>query len=164
MDATSAFSKSSISPRYSGFNSQTTRWTSTQRVAISEPTYDWIPSVTSRLEELVRLKPGWDGYNAAPVSLENAYFAMKMLESICSYDSLAPQIVPGVDGDLQLEWHTQSIEIELHILAPYNVQAWVADPKTFPEGVESTLRTDFTEVARQLKKITEHNIDRVAAA
>jgi len=135
-----------------------------QKIIVSEPSYAWKSEVTSRIEELIRLEPGWDGYKGQPVSLENGHFALNILESIYADNVPAPQIVPGVNGDLQLEWHTPSVEIELHILAPYEVQVWVIDSENFPEGRELELSMDFTDIAHQLKNLKEHSSDCVSAA
>lgn len=121
--------------------------------------------INARLDELVNLEPGWDGYNGQPVSLENANFALEILKQVClSPNAPVPQIVPGVNGDLQMEWHTHSVEIELHILAPHQVHAWIFNAKTYPDGQEFLLDTDFSAVAQQIKEITERFSDRTPAA
>src|SRR5258706_7550436 len=87
----------------------------------------WREPVIKRLNELVALQSGWDGYEGVPVTFENAYFTMGMLDACCRGDAPTPQIVPGASGDLQIEWHLDGGDIELHILAPNNVHAWHTD-------------------------------------
>ncbi|HYT45283.1 MAG TPA: hypothetical protein VEP90_23350 [Methylomirabilota bacterium] len=135
-----------------------------QKIFITEPNRDWRPAIMERLEKLTRLETGWDGYLGEPVSFANANFALRMLEGICSKDTPAPQIVPGTRGDLQIEWHTHITDIELHVIAPNNVHAWLADEKTGPDGKDFLLTINFTEVARQIRKMTEHASDRVATS
>lgn len=124
----------------------------------------WEGPAIKRLEELIRLKHGWDGYQAVPVSFNTAYFAMQMLESICSDDTEAPQIVPGTNGDLQIEWHDVCGDIELDVRGPNQVFAWRLTPETGPDGQELRLRNDFHAVAIWLKELTEPAIAPIAAA
>ena len=123
---------------------------------MSDAGQKWREPVMKRLDELVTtLRPGWDGYNGIAVKFENAYFAMEMLDSCCRGNAPTPQIVPGTSGDLQIEWHLEKGDIELHVLAPNNVQAWHADEHTGPDGEELSLTTDFTTVVRWIENLTE---------
>lgn len=132
------------------------------RLLINEPAHDWRPEAVRALEELVRLESGWDGYGAGPVSFENATFALRMLESACPIDAPMPQIVPGVDGDLQIEWHTAVADIELHLIAPNHVIAWREVPGSPPE--ETHLTNDFAIVANWVRQLLEPNGAHSAAA
>ncbi len=98
--------------------------TASARLVVFEPNHDWRTAVMKRLEQLVRLDLGWDGYSGQPVSLENAAFALRVLEAVCGPDASPPQLVPGSSGDLQIEWHTLKGDIELHVIAPNRVHAW----------------------------------------
>src|SRR2546423_9954773 len=98
--------------------------TASRRLLISEPEREWRDSVGNRLEDLIRLERGWDGYRGAPVSFEIAHFAVRMLEVACGLEAPVPQIVPGSQGDLQIEWHTEHGDVELDVLAPNRVLAW----------------------------------------
>jgi hypothetical protein len=77
-----------------------------------------------RLDALVKLPKGWDGYAGRPVSFPTANFAVSVLEAIMPPGAIAPQIVPGAAGDLQLEWHAPHGSIELQIFAPNRGTAW----------------------------------------
>lgn len=136
------------------------------RILVSEPgySYNWWPDIQKRLEHLLCLESGWDGYQGEPVSLSNASFALKVLESICTNDTPPPQIVPGTGGDLQIEWHSNATEIELHIIAPNNVEAWICSSETGEDGKELFLTNNFIEVANILRKMMEHSFDKTAAA
>ena len=136
---------------------------SSARVVVSSPRRDWSREVTCKLNELTALRRGWDGHRAKPVSFDTAHFALKMLESICREEAPAPQIVPGTGGDLQIEWHTDHGDLELHVLSPNNVRAWFA-PIDDAEGSETALTNDFTEVARWVHELTEPAFAGAAAA
>lgn len=136
---------------------------SAQRLSLSVMDGSWQGVSKSRLEELVRLQEGWDGYAAFPVSFDNAMFAYRMLESISRRDTPAPQIVPGSSGDLQIEWHLPHGDIELWVRGPNSVHAW----RSINDGngeEEVELTTDFSLVAGWIREITEPTIAIAAAA
>lgn len=113
--------------------------------------------VQERLQELIRLEPGWDGYYGAPVSFDNAVFALRMLETICNAQTPAPQIVPGSEGDLQIEWHTLEGDVELHVKGPNDVHAtrWLCEQE---QEDQISLTNDFLTVAVWVKDIAEFSI------
>ncbi len=74
----------------------------------------WLAStIEKQLNDLLRLRPGWDGRRARP-----PYQAavMRAIEVFASFGDLAfpPQVFPLPDGGIQLEWHAgSSVEIEV---------------------------------------------------
>jgi hypothetical protein len=135
-----------------------------KRFLISDHTTTWSDVVKSRLEDLIQLPLGWDGYQATHVSFQNANFALRVLEAICGLKTRAPQIVPGISGDLQIEWHTLQGDLEIHVIGPNNVRAWRTKVGGNPEGEELVLRNDFATVAQWVNEITEPSIAAAAAA
>jgi len=135
-----------------------------QIATMSEPPgYDWGEEITKSIEELMQLENGWDGYNAQPVSFRNASFALEMLKAICDASTPKPNVFPGVDGDLQIEWHSDTVDIELHIVAPYEVYFWTNDEGVCPNGDEIFFTNTFIHVQPMLRKLTEVPNDRTAA-
>ena len=122
---------------------------------VIEPNHSWRPEVLKRLEALRDLKSGWDGYQAQPVALANIVFALNMLESTCPTEIPAPQIVPGVDGDLQIEWHTLKGDVELHVVTPNRVRGWRSIAGPTPREDELELTIEFSAVAAWVREITE---------
>jgi hypothetical protein len=122
---------------------------------VQQPIRVWRSAIVERLDELCQLPVGWDGYHAGPVTFTNASFALSMLESTCGVDAPAPQIVPGADGDLQVEWHAPRGDIELHVRGPFNVHAWRMRHGANDGGEEMTLSNDFTAVANWVKELAE---------
>jgi hypothetical protein len=136
-----------------------------QRTIISELGTDWHRDTKGRLDVLVsKLERNWDGYGGKPVNFLNAVFALKMLESICRPSTPSPSIVPGSNGDLQLEWHTIDTDIEIHILSPNRVHAWRLSPETGGEGQDFSLENDFTDITSWIGKLTESAVASQSAA
>ena len=79
----------------------------------------WRDQVRQRLTDLCKLSSGWDGYGAGPVDADTANFAWHLLDQSCPPDTPPPSIVPGVDGELQIEWHLKQGDIELHVRSPH---------------------------------------------
>ena len=126
-----------------------------ERVRIADFSLPWGEDVIERLNQLVGLQYGWDGYGAGPVSFENAFFALKILERICNPETPAPQLVPGSSGDLQIEWHEEGGNVELHVQAPNHVEGWRANDDTGPDGEEARFRSDFTLAATWIDELAE---------
>jgi hypothetical protein len=135
------------------------------RLQVIEPDYSWRNTAITRLEKLVREPVGWDGYSAIPVSLLNANFALRMLDAICGSGAAAPQIVPGLEGDLQIEWHTIKGDVELHVLGPNRVHGWRRLVGPVEREDELELEIEFSAVAAWVREITEQpRAPNVAAA
>lgn len=115
----------------------------------------WRAVSKRRLDELTARSLGWDGYNGLPVSGATALFALEMLSTICDDATLAPQIVPGPDGDLQVEWHTLIGDVELHVVKPHQVDAWYSLAADEGDGISARLSNNFGVLAEWVKNITE---------
>lgn len=133
------------------------------RKGLSEGLDQWREPVMKRLKELVTLQRGWDGYNGLPVSAENAFFALSIVEAVSGANTPPPTLVPGSAGDLQIEWHMASGDVELHILSPNNVDAWFAVAGSDDEEM-ARLTYDFTDVVAWVRFVTETQIATAAAA
>lgn len=146
-------------------NASTTRFQKVRHVVPDDPDYEWFKVAKAKLNHLAQLPLGWNGYAAPPVSLNNATFALNMLSQICTPSTPPPQIVPGVGGNCQVEWHTHDGDLELNVKSPNHVEVWYsvlsANP---PLENEILLRNDFTEIVEYLKLITEPAIAHAAAA
>jgi hypothetical protein len=77
----------------------------------------WVVPVTSRLSELLDLPPNWNGTAAAPVEPRLAELAVNaVLASVMPEDCPPlPQVVPCIDGGLQLEWHRGGWDVEVQL-------------------------------------------------
>jgi hypothetical protein len=123
-----------------------------RRLIVGDRSPFWWDAATERLQDLVLLDRGWDGYRAPPVSFEIAHFTLDMLRAVCPTDMPSPQLIPGTSGDLQVEWHYPTGEIELHVRAPNSVSAWRRSASV-PDGEEVTLTNDFVVVLGWIREM-----------
>jgi hypothetical protein len=144
------------------------KWSPERQVtqAFSIPQVTWYEPTVKRLTELVTsLEHNWDGYGGSPVEFVNAHFALNILHDVCWPHTEPPSIVPGAHGDLQLEWHTEKFDIEMHILAPYRIQAYrrsFANEHTDEEDLE--LGSDFTVVRGWVREMEAEIAPELAAS
>ena len=106
----------------------------------------WVRDLRKRLNDLVSLQIGWDGYAGKPVSYYVARFVEDLIGLLYVEGVPAPQLVPGSDGSLQFEWHLNQFDIEVDVLAPYEVVATLYD-HVRDESEEIELEADFSDLA-----------------
>jgi len=117
--------------------------TSQARMRVNAPTSPWLSELNQRFDEIVSLPKGWDGYSGVAVTFTCATFAANLLERLYVDSVPVPQLVPGSDGSVQIEWHVNGFDVELDVLAPYEVNA-IRRNVTTDEVEELELQTDFT--------------------
>jgi hypothetical protein len=83
--------------------------------------------IEPQLKEFTQYQVGWDSYNAPPLRHDTAGFALSVLNSIMNTRTPLPQVAPSSVGGVQLEWHEKGIDLELHIIAPYDCEVWFRD-------------------------------------
>jgi hypothetical protein len=107
----------------------------------------WQVDALSRICRLLELKEGWDSYKAKAIPRETGMFALQILDAVMQQPSLsAPSIVPSPAGGIQLEWHTKSVDLELHISAVYDCEVWFEDRST-GQSLEDVVVDDFSILA-----------------
>ncbi len=125
------------------------------RVRVAQNNSTWVRELKGRLDDLCSLPRGWDGYAGQPVTFNVAQFAANLIERLCIDDVPAPQLVPGSDGTLQLEWHLNGYDIEIDVLAPLDVVATRYDHVSDIED-EIEVQSDFSELAQWVIALGEN--------
>lgn len=97
----------------------------------------WVNQVVGRLEHLVNLAAGWNGYGSPSIDPDVARAALKVLVSLDRGEDLLPSIVPTQQGGLQLEWHYGDVDLELEINRDGSVELWYLDEATDTEREDS---------------------------
>lgn len=119
----------------------------------SDPDKHWRKEVESRLEGYTQMQHGWDTYDAPPPRSEAVFFALSIIHELESSRLIRPHIVPSSAGGIQLEWHTNDLDIELHVEAPYLSELWW---RRHSNGEEESaeLTNDFSALSQILKVAT----------
>lgn len=110
---------------------------------VTVPNSPWFKILQRKFDDICSLPVGWDGYAGCPVSFSSAIFAASLLERLYLEGVPAPAIVPGSDGSLQMEWHRNHFDVEIDVLAPYEVLATRTDHANNTEQ-EVELDRDFS--------------------
>ena len=71
--------------------------------------------------DLLNLPAGWNSYSAKPIAPQNAVQAIRLLSVFVTPNTPAPAVVPRVRGGIQLEWHAETVDIEVYIDSPGNI-------------------------------------------
>lgn len=133
------------------------------RVFVEAWVDEWSKAVKTRIEDLIRLPNGWDGYQGRPLSFELASFVASMLEKLYLPGIRVPSLVPGSDGSVQIEWHYDGWDIELDVLGIQDVQASCTNFAT-NETEEQTISNDFTIVFQWLERLNARTEEYLLAA
>lgn len=71
--------------------------------------------LSTKLKELCELETNWNGYGAGPVNATTALLAIDIAQQLESIFPVGWQAVPGESGDLQLEIHNKTIDLEIYL-------------------------------------------------
>jgi hypothetical protein len=85
--------------------------------------------IRPQLEEFAQYAVGWNSYGAPPLRSDTKDFALSVLNSIMKLQTPLPHVAPSSVGGLHLEWHEKGIDLELHIIAPYDCDVWFCDSR-----------------------------------
>lgn len=134
------------------------------RYQVTEVRSSWAAAVVERLNELCALPRGWNGYDGLPVSFSVAQFTLSTLNAIMWDDAPIPSIIPCGSGDLQVEWHLISGDIELHVMGPNEVSAFYEPAGDSGNAIEMEVKADFTAIAGWLRELGEKRRAIITAA
>lgn len=112
----------------------------------------FLPSVNALLS-LLSLQPGWNSYSAKQIQPRNVEAAIKFLGAALALDTPPPIVVPRVQGNIQLEWHTEQVDIEVYIDSPSSVR-FFAEDATDGEVAEAPLVGHEEELKNWLKRLS----------
>jgi len=75
----------------------------------------WFEPVISKVQQLLKLAPNWDSYDALPVKLHSAAAAIRFLGWAMQENTVRPSLIPTVEGNITLEWHTHGLDLEITV-------------------------------------------------
>ena len=93
----------------------------------------WLDPTAQGLTSLLYLAPNWDSYGARPIDPVHVFAALELLVLVMQDDTPAPAVVPTNRGGVQLEWHTQGIDLEIETLSLHRRHVSFEDSATNDE-------------------------------
>lgn len=97
--------------------------------ASDTPAPSFVASV-ERIAGLLTLPPGWNSYAAKPIAPASAKTAIRLVADLLQPSTPAPGVVPRVRGGIQLEWHLETVDIEIYIDSPDHVSFYAEDTES----------------------------------
>lgn len=101
----------------------------------------WLAEVAQRVTELTALAADWHASGAKPIHEKAALFAMKIVQQFAVEGVPCPDVIPVVDGSIQIEWDVAGLEIELGISGWHEGYVLVEDVAHGTIPVEQSLST-----------------------
>ena len=74
--------------------------------------------IAAKLNAFLALPPGWNSYGASPIREESVETTWRLLSCVLEPRMPLPYVVPLPTGGVQLEWHTERIDLEIEIEGP----------------------------------------------
>src|SRR5205814_913297 len=94
-----------------------------------------------------------DSYGAYPINLESAAATVRFLGWAMQRNTPRPALVPTVDGNITLEWHTNGMDVEITINPSGASVLCVEDQTAQTGGAEVKMAPDFNSVRKAINKI-----------
>ena len=113
----------------------------------------WLAPTAQALVDLLGLAPGWDSYSARPVDRSHVDAALQVLLLTMRHDTPAPTVVPTNRGGVQLEWHTNGIDLEIETLSTQKLSVSFEDAATGTEW-EREIVSDLTPLVECIRRLS----------
>lgn len=122
-------------------------------VRVEGPPPKWLTQIIRALNELLSLPANWDSYGAHSIKLSSAVASLEFLTQYMDDATPIPAVVPTVSGDVQVEWHTETLDIEVRFGGRHCIEVLVEDLEQ--DNVE-----EF-QLSSQTRDILEDALDRL---
>ena len=101
-----------------------------------------IDPILADLGAIAGLEGAWNSCGAKAIENENLAAAVQVMLSCLPEGALLPQVVPTTRGGLQLEWHTETVEIEVYINNLSDISFFASDRKGMEEELTLNPETE----------------------
>ncbi len=114
----------------------------------------WFPRLVDQLNDVLSLDDGWAGPGSLAPNEHSALSALRSLRGLADPYLRPPQLVPTVDGGVQIEWHTNGVDLELCFGSAGEVDVYIADEARHLEEAGAFAEL-FDEIRLALKALTQ---------
>jgi len=102
---------------------------------------------------LMELAPNWDSFGAQPIDPACILESIKLLLSVTNENTPLPSVVPTSQGGVQLEWHTNGVDLEVEVHSPPRFSASCEELDTGREE-EWVFSADLTRLMACIAKLS----------
>jgi hypothetical protein len=110
--------------------------------------------VAAKLNALLALAPGWNSYDASPIREESVETAWALLSCALGPQMPLPYVVPLPTGGVQLEWHTEHLDLEIEIEGPDRMAVYY---QLSDEEHECEVSTDLTPIVEAMELLRRNS-------
>jgi len=110
----------------------------------------WVESVTTSLYAIVALCDNWDSYGAKRISHSTAVAVQGLLQDIMHDAAPAPQLVPGANGNVQIEWHFAGIDLEVEVESQSLAHVFFYDHSLQESAWEGRIENDLSRLVHYI--------------
>jgi hypothetical protein len=114
---------------------------------------EWLKETEDTLRGFATLPEGWDSYGAKSTEPRVVDAAIELLHRIVQHNTLKPAVVPTNWGGIQIEWHTQGVDLEIEITPQGGIRLLYDNPQEDAEE-EFELGFDLTPLADLIAKVS----------
>lgn len=100
----------------------------------------WTSQALARLDRLANLGPAWDGAAAKAITPSVIEAVRDFVTSdLIDHTDIKPELVPTLDGGIQLEWHTSDVDLIIECEPSGSSSYYYRDVETDEESEGSLL-------------------------
>ena len=115
----------------------------------------WLGGAEKALQGFLALPVNWDSYGARRIDPGTVDTGKQLLSSFIPPGSPPPHVAPTSRGGIQIEWHTQGIDLEIEVVSPDRLQIFYESPK------EPEKEFEFNSPFADLRKFLEEKLPRM---
>ena len=84
----------------------------------------WLSPTLRTMSDILELEDNWNSYGAPPIGPVCVLTALEFLKDAMADDTPTPSVVPTSCGGVQIEWHVNSVDLEIEFYPNGKVGCW----------------------------------------
>lgn len=124
-------------------------------VSLTRQPSTWLRRTMEQLTAISSLADDWDSYGARAISPSRIAQAGILVQSIADERAPAPSLVPTPEGNIQLEWHSHGVELEVLLLSEADLEVLFEDLRGELPSYEEILSYDVTPLVEYVHLLGE---------